>query len=254
MDKVKIKVVTYNLLCDSAEGFAPRLALAKKRIDAERPDIIGFQEARPAMQKMLEYVLTDYQIVGFGREKDFGGESNCIAFRRDTFTLYGLHQCWLSPTPFVPGTRFEEQSSCPRVCVTTMLKHKDRDLPFRFYNTHLDHIGEHARVLGMSQILARIKADNDDWTLPFVLTGDMNAEPDSQAISDALAFKPYPIIDTTAVLTHSFHNHGKIADGCKIDYIFTSAGIEHCQPYIWDDCENGKFISDHYPVVCDLTI
>lgn len=252
-NKVKIKVVTYNLKCDTEEGFARRLLLALKRIGDEKPDIIGFQEARPHMQRMLEEALLDeYRVVGFGREADFGGESNCVAFRRDTYRLFGLNQFWLSPTPFIPATRYEEQSSCPRICTTVMLKHRNHTLPFRFYNTHLDHVGEKARVLGMSQILERVKYDNDMWHLGIILTGDMNAEPSSQAIQNALAFDAYPLEDTTVSLKKTFHDFGKLTRDCKIDYIFTDRGTEHSEPYIWDDFTDGLYISDHYPVAVDI--
>lgn len=48
--KLKIRIVTYNLKCDSETGFKRRLPLALKRIEYEKPDIIGFQEALPHMQ------------------------------------------------------------------------------------------------------------------------------------------------------------------------------------------------------------
>ena len=254
-DKIKIKVVTYNLKCDSREGFALRLPIAMTRINTEKPDIIGFQEALPVMYSMLKEALSDnYCFVGFGRDADFGGESNCIAFKRGIFELFGFHQFWLSPTPYIPGSRYEEQSGCPRICVMAMLRHRDRIAPFRFYNTHLDHVGEGARVLGMSQVLRGIKADNDEWRQSIILTGDMNAAPDSRAISDALAFGDYPLTDTTASLTHTFHDFGKLSGGCKIDYIFTDKGNTHSAPYIWDDRADGRFISDHYPVAVDIVL
>lgn len=253
-DKIKIKVVMYNLKCDNEEGFARRFALAQTRIKKEKPDIIGFQEALPHMQRMIEKTLDDYTVVGYGRDADFGGESNCVAFRSDTYRLFGLNQCWLSPTPFIPATRFEGQSSCPRILTTVMLKHCDRVFPFRFYNTHLDHVGENARVAGMSQILNIIKSDNDNWRLGIILTGDMNAEPASQTIKNALSFDSYPLTDTTAALKTTFHNFGKLNRSCKIDYIFTDRGTEHYEPYIWDDYSDGIYISDHFPVAVDILI
>lgn len=251
MESVKLKVVTYNVLCSTDEAFSPRWELGRRRILAEQPDVIGFQETRPNQQKMIADSLPDYAVLGFGRDPDFGGESNCIAFRKEVFTLFGFHQCWLSPTPFVPGTRFPEQSPCPRVCVTVMLKHRALPLPIRFYNTHLDHVSEQARVLGMSQVLRRIQADNDDWALPYVLTGDMNARPDSQPIRDALAFSAYPMKDVSANLTDSFHSFGRVT-GEKIDYIFTNTATDASPAVLWDDCENGVYISDHYPVAAEL--
>ena len=254
MEKVKLKIVTFNVSCDTNERFAPRLELAKRHFAEEKPDIIGFQEPRPGQQQMIAEALPDYTVIGYGREKHFDGESNCVAFKTADFTLLGFHQCWLSPTPFVPGTRFEEQSSCPRVVVTLMLKHKDRDMPFRFYNTHLDHVSDLARVLGMGQILKRMEADNADWELPMILTGDMNAEPYSEAIRAAKNAPKYPLEDMTAELERTFHNYGTDKGNTKIDYIFANKGTEHGIPYCWNDTENGLYISDHYPVACDVII
>ena len=253
MEKVKIKVVTYNLQTGAAnERFLRRFSLSMHRFIDEKPDIIGFQEVMPDQQELLIKWLPDYEIIGFGRDKNFGGESNCVAFRKDTFTLYGFHQCWLSPTPYVPGTRFEEQSSCPRVVVDLLLKHKDRDLPFRYLNTHLDHVGEGARVLGMGQILDRINKDNDEWNLPTILTGDMNAKPTAPAIINAINNEKYPLNDTTANLdyTYNFRNVKM-----KIDYIFATKDIEYGESYKWDDRIGDDMMpTDHYPVACDLIV
>lgn len=250
--KIKIKVVTYNLKCDSETGFIQRFKLALNRINAERPDIIGFQEALPHMQRIIEENLLNYCVVGYGRNSDFGGESNCIAYLRDTYQLFGFNQCWLSPTPYIPGSRYSEQSSCPRVCVTAILKHREISLPFRIYNTHLDHVSEKARVLGIHQILNRIQYDNDQWHLGMILTGDMNAEPNSQVIKDILSFEEYPIKDVTVNIANSFHDFGKLQKDCKIDYIFTA--FEPVISYIWDDLEKGIYISDHYPLIADIMI
>lgn len=253
MEKVKIKVCTYNLQVGLAEGFKKRFALSLHRFYDDAPDIIGFQEALKEQQDIIEKWLPEYQVVGFGRGAKFDSESNCVAFRRDKFELYGFHQCWLSPTPYIPGTRFEEQSSCPRVVVDLLLKHKDRDLPFRYFNTHLDHIGEQARVLGMGQILKRIKFDNDLWNLPVILTGDMNALPDSEAIKSAVNFADYPLEDAAAALPYTFRREENGGQP-KIDYIFVSKGTEHSEPYLWEDLKEGVEPSDHYPVVCDIVI
>jgi endonuclease/exonuclease/phosphatase family metal-dependent hydrolase len=251
---VNIKVVTYNLKCDSETGFKRRLSLAVNRFEHEKPDIIGFQEALPHMQRMLEDTLNEYSFIGFGRDFDFGGESNCVAYRRDTYRLFGYNQFWLSPTPYIPGTRYEGQSSCPRICTSLILKHKNRISPFRVYNTHLDHVSDNARILGMSQILRQIKNDNDNWHLNIILTGDMNAGPSSQPITDVLDFSAYPLKDVTETVKNTFHDFGKLSHDCKIDYIFTDSFTEHSSANIWDDYTDGIYISDHYPVSVDLKL
>ena len=178
---MKIKVVTFNLRMnthrDGINYFFNRAPLILARIREEKPDVIGFQEATQPILEWLKATLTEYTLVGIGRSKDFKSEANPIAFRKDRFELFSFNQFWLSPTPEVPGTRYEEQSDCPRVCCAAKLREIGTTEVIRFYNTHLDHIGEKARLYGMNQIVAYMEEEKAKSAHPVILTGDMNAEP-----------------------------------------------------------------------------
>ncbi len=254
-------VMTFNMRCESASDginyFYNRAPYIYQKITAEKPDIICFQETTQNMLKWLQTNLTDYTTVGMGRGPKLNSEANPVSFRKDKFDLFGLDQFWLSPTPTVPGSRYEIQSNCPRICMTVTLSPKGSGKLFRVYNTHLDHRSDSARVLGMQSVLDKIKKDNDLTELPFILTGDMNAYPDSEPIKLADNFEAYPMVETTKDLPNTFHSFGKHFDPpCHIDYIYTNKGRSFTPPVLWDDrfeLEGGTiYLSDHFPILTEI--
>ena len=249
---MEVKVMTFNLrmpvVRDGINYFFNRAPYILDRVQKEKPDIIGFQEAKEPIYDWLKATFTDYLFVGLGRQTDFSDEANPIAFRKDRFELFGYDQIWLSPTPYIPGSRYEEQSLCPRILVATKLKEKGTSRVIRFYNTHLDHVGAGARLLGARQILSYIEKDLASFETPFVLTGDMNATPDEISIR-ALLEHPMGLEDTTALLKRTFHSYsGKTDEGDKIDYIFTKGFTVTREAVCWTESFNGVYYSDHYPV------
>ena len=252
----KLKVVTYNMRYDCKEdgknNFEYRKPYMIKKIKEKLPDIIGFQEMLPHMKAWFEESFPEYNLVGCGRAKDYTDEHNAIAYKKDSFELFGLETFWLSPTPYLPGSRFDEQSICPRVCTVALLKHKNGIKPMRVYNTHLDHEGEQARLLGIGLVLERIKQDYECFPLPSLLMGDFNASPDCKEIQ--VIEEDGILEDTTKGIEYTFHNFGKSQDFIKIDYIYKSKEFICDQIGVWDDVEGGIYLSDHYPVEAHLVL
>ncbi|MBQ4574377.1 MAG: endonuclease/exonuclease/phosphatase family protein [Clostridia bacterium] len=255
---MQIQIVTYNLRMDNPgdgeQRFTYRTDFIKRKILSEKPDVIGFQEVLPHMRRWLIENLEGYTVVGYGRGPVYDDESNCIAYRTDKFELFGLHQFWLSPTPYTPGSRYEIQSQCPRICTIAMLCPIGSATPFRVYNTHLDHISDEARVKGLEFILARITEDNTAFRCPYLLTGDFNALPHHTPIRAALEYSDFPMEDITAEITGSFHGYGTVDRDNKIDYIFTDAGTPFEDVRLWDDRDGILYLSDHYPISAKVTL
>ena len=251
-----LKVVTYNMRYDcQADGqnnFEYRKPYMIKKIKEKTPDVIGFQEMLPHMKSWFEESFPEYHLVGCGRAKDYTDEHNAIAYKKETFELLGLETFWLSPTPYLPGSRFEEQSICPRVCTMALLKPKEGRQPIRVYNTHLDHEGEEARILGIRLVLERMKQDYEKFPLPSVLMGDFNATPDSNEIQ--IIEKESSLKDVTRTIPYTFHDFGRLQRFIKIDYIYMSQDWSCHQVEVWDDVEEGIYLSDHYPVQADLAL
>ena len=137
-----MKFVTFNIRCDfgqdGANNFIYRRPLILEKIRQEKPDIIGFQEVLPHVAAWLKENLTEYYIAGCGREKDLTGEAMIIAYRKERFQSVSLETFWLSPTPYVPGSRYPVQSMCPRTATDVVFEDMETGKVFRVINTHLD--------------------------------------------------------------------------------------------------------------------
>lgn len=245
-----MKVVTFNIRCDYKQDgendFEFRKPFVLKKLEEEQPDIIGFQEVLPHVADWLKENLTDYYIIGCGREGDLTGEQTCIAYDKNLFNLVKMETFWLSATPDVPGSRYENQSDCPRTCTVVYLHDLRTSKAVRIYNTHLDHIGSEARRLGLDQIMKKINQEDFLGKIPFVLMGDFNALPESEEME---VLKEYvDIYDCTADITGTFHDYGRLSQEEKIDYIIADRSLICKEAVKWTDCEAGVYLSDHYPV------
>lgn len=245
-----LKVMTFNIRVDVDKGendFALRKYRIAELIDKENPDVIGFQEASNRMKDDLVELLNDYYVLGCGRDSRYRGESAAVAFKKDKFELLKLDNFWLSATPSVPGSRYgEDQSKCPRITTALLLVEKAGGKPFWFINTHLDHVGSIARLLGATQLMQFISEKSE----PCVLVGDFNAVPDSKEIKAVVNNEILSLVDCTSDIEGTFHNFGKMAENMsKIDYIFTNLPCETSKTYTCpDDAPNGTYYSDHLAV------
>ena len=255
----ELRVFSFNIWTDGrADGgassgnprcFAVRREIIKEKLPAYAPDIVGFQETMPAQRQWLIDNFPDYQVCGLGRNADLLGESNVIMFKKDKFDLYDLNMFWLSDTPGTPGTRFmTDQSDCPRICVAATLRDKATGKMFRHYNTHLDHVGPIAMAQGITVILNRMAEDYKKWPMPVILTGDMNATPESPVIKSILAFTGAgeKLEDKTAPAGFTFHNNNPEKTQIKIDYVFTN--LPSTEAMKMTDEVNSITVSDQYPV------
>lgn len=255
---VTLRVCSFNLRVatpvDGINEYCHRRERILETIARHTPDLIGFQEASEAMREDLRTSLPAYTILGCGRKTDYRGESPILAFRSDRFELIEFQSFWLSPTPSVPGSRYEEdQSKCPRVTFMALLKHHEAETVFRFYNTHYDHVGSRCRCLSTEQMLREIGARPE----PFVLTGDFNATPDTPEIRELVNCRTRAIVDATAALGPTFHAFGALVpeEQIKIDYIFTDLPCDTARSYaVTDGPVDGVYISDHFPVFAETTL
>ncbi len=251
-----MKLCSYNLRYDNPDDGINRFALRRdyilKTFLPYAPEIVGFQEVLPHMRDWLNGELKGYTIVGTGREADFTGECNPIAFRSDKFLLMALDTFWLSDAPRIPGSRFStDQSICPRICTAAVLLERGTTRRLRVYNTHLDHEGGQARCQGIRLILERITSDDAIYPgVPVVLMGDFNATPDSKVYA---MLNRTRLADTTAALGGTFHGFHPEKGTEKIDYIFTDAGWDPTASQALTDHENGIYLSDHYPVMAEIS-
>lgn len=248
-----MRFVTFNIRYDCGRDgindFDCRKGLILEVLGREEPDIVCFQEVLPHVAAWLKSALPDYYVVGCPREADLTGEQAAVAFRRDRYSLMKLDTFWLSPTPRAPGSRYPEQSCCPRTCTEAVLLENASGRVLRVMNTHLDHEGEAARLRGAEQILARLAAEDFFPQAPVFLAGDMNAAPDSRE----MALLRAALREETAGTGATFHNFGRGPEE-RIDYIFTRGPVACRSVKRWTDCREGVYLSDHYPVAAEFVL
>lgn len=253
------KAVTFNIRCVWSEGdgrnaFVHRAGMVYDKILKELPDIIMFQEFTAPHLEFMKRCLPEYEFYGHFRNSDFCGEGVFTAVRKDSLQVVGYDSYWLSPTPHVPGSRFENQSDCPRTCLTLTLRDIQTNKLFKSLNVHLDHISDEARIEGIKLLLGKAAQNFDADKLPIILGGDFNAEPGSKTIEYCNNYDQIKIFDVTDKLEGTFHNYGSCST--KIDYLYVSESIRNATEnvYIWDDCNEGIYLSDHYPVCMEFDI
>lgn len=245
--------IRYGLADDGINIWDNRKELVIDSIHDKLPDIIGFQEALPFVKEYLDKNLSDYIIVGTGRDKDLGGEDNCIAIRRETFELIALETFWLSPEPYVFGSQFENNDGLPRICTMVTLRSKINNRIIRAFNTHLDYRFSDVRLKQLKVLNEFIKQYDDRMPLPNFLIGDLNSVPDSKEIEYVLEDFAVKMVDISTsdqiksdTTFHGFFN-GLDYVG-KIDFIFATPDINCIKSYIDDTEREGVYLSDHYPV------
>ena len=256
----KIKIVTFNLRCayteDGMNSFIHRAGMIFDKINEEKPDIICAQEAVPAHVKFFKKNLSDYITIYNGRTASFGGEGLALIIKKDRLNLLSLDFFWLSETPYVPGSRLEEQSSCPRICQAALFQINGTKSLFYVYNNHLDHKSDSARILGIKQVLEKVKTDRQRYELPLFILGDFNADPDSETIRYCNEYKDIDLVNLTADIGVTFHGFGQPHKYQSIDYIYTDYASAPRVTSVtkWDDEINGIFLSDHYPIAAEFEI
>ena len=252
-----LKIVSYNLRSvwdgDGVNCFPNRAGGILEKINAEKPDVICFQEGiEPSMAFLRKYLKPEYDIVYNQRNADFGGEGLAVAVRTETVTLLGVDFFWLSETPFVPASRYEEQSDCPRASTELVLMEYATGKVFRVLNTHLDHVGAGARKLGLRQILKYLDNVQLFPEVPVMLMGDFNAWPDGEEMQ---VFDEFPGYTSAAAnLGITYHGYMNTTHPECIDYIYIRGAVKRVDAYKWTDEENGVFLSDHYPVCAILEL
>lgn len=252
-----MKVLTFNIRYDTPHDkyndFNGRRELIVRTLEKERPDVICFQELLPHNQMWLKENLKGYYLVGCGRDPQMDGERVSIAFRWDKFELLAMETYWLSETPYVPASRYAEQSDCPRSCIELTLKELATGKAFRVVSVHLDHRGAKARELGLKQIVKHLEEVQFCPDAPVILAGDFNATPEDECMQTLYGNPDW--VNATEGIGITFHDYywGR-EEPSSIDYIWLRGDWKYGKAEKWTQQEGEIFLSDHYPVCLDVTL
>lgn len=248
---MQMKAMTFNLrlnvASDGENAWPHRADLVVKTIQENDPHIFGIQEGLYEMVQKLQTSLPAYQKIGEGRGGGEKDEYSAIFYKKDFFTIEETGQFWLSETPDVPNSMSWE-SACPRICTWGEFTLKeDPTKRLLFLNTHLDHVSQEAREKGTTLICEHANPYLEK-EIPVVVTGDLNVTPENKVIQ-LLEEANLMRLPTEGKTFHGFKG-GKTGE--PIDYIFISKNIQWEEITVDRRTEEGKYPSDHYPVVATL--
>ena len=110
-----------------------------------------------------------------------------------------------------------------------------------------------ARKLGLEQILAHLRAEKAFADVPVILSGDFNAEPDSEEMKPLR--ETAGLVNATEGIGITFHNYHRDDPNdpqCSIDYIILKGDWELKKVEKWTEQKDGVCLSDHYPICAEL--
>jgi endonuclease/exonuclease/phosphatase family metal-dependent hydrolase len=257
--------MTFNLRLDVASdgpnAWPHRRDWVAALIRFHAPDAVGVQEALAHMLTDLDARLPGFARVGVGRaDGHAGGEFSAILYRTDRLELLDSGTFWLSPTPEAPGSKGWD-AAIERIATWGRFRDRRTGCTHVHLNTHFDHIGEQARQ--ESARLIRLRLGSIAGRLPVIVTGDLNADPQSAPYRiftrDTIASASAPLRDALAASrdghygpTSTWNAFQAIEPGRRIDYVLVSTPIPVLSHGILPDSWDGRFPSDHLPVLAVL--
>jgi endonuclease/exonuclease/phosphatase family metal-dependent hydrolase len=254
-----LKIMSYNIRLDvdsdGENAWPKRKDYFTSQIQFYNPDIFGVQEALPNQVTDIAKALSEYNKFGTGREENGTGEACAIYYKKDRFKVDQANTFWLSETPNVVSRGWD--AACNRVCTYGLFTDLKTKKIFWVFNTHLDHMGNEARVKGVQLILSKMKELNTKNS-PAFLMGDFNSEPETPQIAEVKKVMD----DTRDISKEKPFGPAGTFNGFKhnepvtllIDYIFISKnnGLKVQKHAVLSDSKDLKYPSDHLPVLIEI--
>ena len=252
------KNMSFNIRFDNPADGEDRWELRKEElcdlIIRQKPDFLGLQESLPTQVEFIQGKLKGYMSIGFGRDGEgTTSESTPLFYRSERFELLKKEVFWMSETPSVPSKGWD--AALNRITTYGVFRDRQSKDTIHVFNTHYDHKGEKARENSSHLIIAKIK----EWNLTdkkVVLMGDFNSRPGDEPIQILLSsFNDAFVSSNSKSLgpegTFNSFDPQMVPDQ-RIDYIFTLNLHVLSFETIADKRKNGRWISDHLPVMAQV--
>lgn len=257
-----IRVATFNIRHGSARDGLDSWPLRRERLFAAirvlDADILGAQEVESFQVRELLEALPRYGALGAHRDDGrLRGEGCTLLYDRTRFTVADSGTFWLSKTPEVPGSRSWD-SSLPRIAVWARLLELESGRGLFAYSLHYDHRGEEARRQSSKVVLEHVEQEAASrWPGdPVVLLGDFNATLSTPALATYAEAGFQPAIPAAQERSGTFTGFDPQSTGGTraIDHIFTlgGEGLSVRGAMVYRGRFNGRYPSDHLPVLADL--
>lgn len=228
-------------------------------------DLYGLQEVLAGQLADVLRQLPGYAALGVGRnDGKTDGEFSPILYRRSRFEVLDHGTLWLSETPADTGS-VGWDAALPRIVTWAHLRDSS-GVDFWHFNTHFDHRGERARKESARLLVREITVRTGD--APVVVTGDFNVTDATDAYglltqqdrrpSDRSEDALGDARRTARWVAGPARTYGGFAlalpPGRPIDYIFVKNGALPVYFGTVVDHWEGRFPSDHRPVLADVAL
>lgn len=246
-DKESLSTMSFNVYVGDINS--TRISRVISMILTYSPDTFGVQEANSKWMTELTAALPEYAYVGEGRDGGgSNGEYSAVFYKKDKFNLIEGGTKWLSDTPDVKGSKYED-SNCVRIMSYAVLERKADGSRFIHVNTHLDHVSSAAREKQTKVLLDQI-AKLPDY--PVILTGDFNCN-SSSAPYGQITNKFENAANIAEVGKNEPTFHGYAEKSSTIDFIFFKKGTSFIVNFykVCNEKIDGNYASDHHPVYAE---
>lgn len=234
-----LKLLTYNIRhAQNNSGDIDVKSLADFILKLN-PDLVALQEVDSVCNRSKKIDITAelgkltgmYYYFGKAMNYDGGGYGEAILSRLPIISITTL------ALPIQPDKKRE-----PRAAIEAVVEIA-KGKTIKFIATHLDHLEDETDRLMQTQFLAD-RYSNE--AIPFIISGDLNALPDSKAMQILYKVATQPAKDKN-ILTFPADVPVK-----KIDYFLLSKNYKwQCTKF---DVPEEKHLSDHRPVLMELRI
>ena len=245
------KILTLNIRYPEVEdgvNFWPnRARIVHDFIDEADADIVCLQEVRPSVKEEFIKNHSKYSFWGdfrFVPPREYD-ETTLIGFKNDRYELIEGCRRWLSSTPDVPESKYIPDTFWPRIYVELKLLERASCRKFYVINTHFE-LDDYSVAQSFKQLQARAR-ELTDLGYAVLLAGDFNREYEFlSSVDDGTLY------DLTSSVPYTYHAYGKTK--AKIDYIFSNSYKEALCVELVEKVEDEKFISDHFPIICEIML
>ncbi|MFC9919907.1 endonuclease/exonuclease/phosphatase family protein [Agromyces binzhouensis] len=239
----------------SPDRWATRKPLVRRLLAAERPTVLGVQEALDEQVEVVADALGgSHRWVGTGRDPGGHGEACPVYYDDARLELTEWRQLALSATPGEHGSR-SWGNLTRRVVVSAEFTDRATGGRLHVFNTHLDHLSRRSRLQSARMIAGLAHAAHlDEPEAAIVVTGDFNADERSavhrRLTGDGVLRDAWDA--TGEQLTPewgTFSNYGpRRRGGRRIDLILVGGAAEVTHAGINAARFEGRAASDHEPV------
>jgi endonuclease/exonuclease/phosphatase family metal-dependent hydrolase len=262
-----VRVMTFNIRVgtawwDSWNCWNKRKQIVVDTLINSAADIIGLQEALNFQVEYIQEALPQYSRYAIGRnDGKQKGEACAIFYRKDRFKLTDSGTFWFSKTPDKAGSR-HWGNLFPRICSWVHLVDKTDGIGFYVYNLHLDNWSQNSRKKSVRLLASRLAARKARD--PFIVMGDFNMELDNPAMMYLHKIEdqsPCSIMRDAWLSVHpcetnigTYHRFRGRQSCAKIDHIAISEHAQALNANIDRYALDGRYPSDHFPVIATIRI